>query len=73
MTNPKQAPKQPSLIPGISLLTLGAVLIIVLLINPNMSPGTKAVIAVLVVLVVLALLAFAIRMWLKASRPGGSR
>jgi hypothetical protein len=70
VTNNSTGPKQPSLIPGVVLLGLAAVLIVVVLINPDMSGGLRTGIAIAAVVVVITLLAYAFRMWLTVRRGG---
>lgn len=62
--------KPPSLIPGVTLLGLAAVLIVVVLIKPDMPQGLKVAIVVVALLLVLALLAYAFRLFLSIQRGG---
>ena len=62
--------RQPSVIPGMVLLGVAAVLIVIVLVNPEMSSGLKVTIAVLAILVVLALLGFAFKLFLSSQRGG---
>ena len=68
-----RGPSQPSLVPGVVLLGIAAVLIIVVLVKPTMPVWLKATIAIVAVLVVLALLVYAYRVFRGATRGGGSR
>jgi hypothetical protein len=59
-------------VPGVVLLGVAAILIVVVLVKPDMSPWLKVTIAVLAVLVVLALLIYAFRVFRGVTRgPGG--
>lgn len=54
---------QPSLMPGVVLLGLAAVLIVIVVVDPNMVGWLKVTITVLAVLVVVALLGYAFRVF----------
>ena len=69
-SGPHGPKRQPSVIPGMALLGLAAVLIVIVLVNPDMSSGLKVTIAVLAILVVLALLGFAFKLFLSSQRGG---
>ena len=62
--------RQPSLVPGLTLLGLAAVLIVVVLINPDMPGWLRTVIAIVAVLLVVALLIFAFRLFRVTSGRG---
>ena len=70
---PAPARKQPSLVPGVVLLALAAVLIAVVLIKPDMPGWLKTTIAILAVLVVVALLFSAFRVFRDTTRRGNGR
>lgn len=53
------SPKPPSLVPGVVLLALAAVLIVVVLVNPPMPSWGRSVVASVAVGVVIALLGYA--------------
>ena len=61
-------PKLPSLVPGVVLLGLAAVLIVVVLVKPDMPPWLKVTIAIVALLVVLALLIYAFRVFRGVTR-----
>lgn len=60
--------RQPSLVPGLTLLGLAGVLIVVVLVNPAMPGWLRVTIAVLAVVVVIALLVFAVRLFRDTAR-----
>ena len=65
--------RQPSLVPGVVLLGLAAVLIVVVLIKPDMPPWLKVTIAILAVVVVVVLLIYAAWVFRLLTRRGGPR
>ncbi len=75
MSTPDRGPgrAQPSLVPGVVLLGIAAVLIVVVLVKPDMPSWLKVTIAIAAVLVVVALLFYAIRVFRGVSRGGGAR
>ncbi|TKV61090.1 hypothetical protein FDO65_05445 [Nakamurella flava] len=77
MTTPEPAPlsepKPPSLVPGVVLLGLAAVLIVVVLIKPAMPDWLNTTIAVLAVAVVIALLGYAVWVFRATTRRGRAR
>lgn len=62
--------KPPSLVPGVVLLALAAVLIVVVLINPPMPPWARSTIASIAVGVVVALLGYAAFVMYTQSKRG---
>jgi membrane protein YdbS with pleckstrin-like domain len=64
---------QPSLVPGMVLLIVAAVLIVVVLVRPSMPGWLRAVIAIAAVCVVLALLIYAFYVFRATTRRGGPR
>lgn len=64
---------QPSLVPGLVLLIVAAVLIVVVLIRPAMPGWLRAVIAIAAVCVVLALLVYAFWVFRSTTRRGSGR
>ena len=60
--------KPPSVVPGIVVLGLAAVLIVVVLINPGMPQWLRVSIAIVSVLMVVLLLGYAVRLFLTTSR-----
>lgn len=64
---------QPSLVPGVVLLVLAAVLIVVVLVKPNMPSWLRVTIAVLAIVVVLALLIYAFVVFRGSTRRGDGR
>lgn len=68
--NKPTGPKPPSLVPGVTLLGLAAILMIVVLVKPDMPSWLKTTIAILAILVVLVLLAYAFRLFLSIQRGG---
>ena len=65
--------KQPSLIPGVVLLALAAVLIVVTLLKPDFPRWLTVTIAGLAIVVVIALLLYAFKVFRDVTKPGGSR
>ena len=65
--------KEPSLVPGLVLLVLAAVLIVIVLIKPSMPGWLNTTIAILAVAVVVALLGYAAVVFRQTTRRGGSR
>ena len=61
----------PSLIPGVVLLGVAAILIVVVLVKPDMPQWLKVTIAIAAVLVVVALLIYAFRVFRGVSRRAG--
>lgn len=51
--------KPPSLVPGVVLLGVAAALIVVLIVNPEMSDGARKIVAGISIAVVIALLGYA--------------
>ncbi|MTD13634.1 hypothetical protein GIS00_06715 [Nakamurella sp. YIM 132087] len=73
MTTPEPRPQgtgQPSVVPGVVLLGGAAVLIIVVLINPDMPGWLRTTIAIVAVVMVLLLLVFAVRLFRITARGG---
>ena len=64
--------KQPSMVPGLVLLVMAAVLIVVVLAKPDMPGWLRTTIAIVAVVVVVALLAYAFVVF-RATTRGGSR
>lgn len=64
---------QPSLVPGVVLLVLAAVLIVVVLVKPDMPSWLRTIIAVLAIVVVLALLVYAFVVFRGSTRRGDGR
>lgn len=69
---PEPAQRPPSVIPGMVLLLLAAVLIVIVLVNPTMESWLRITIAVLAVLTVLGLLGFAFKLF-RSTMPGGKK
>ena len=63
---------QPSLVPGVVMLGVAAVLIVIVLIKPDMPHWLKIVISVLALLVVIALLVYAFRLFRSNGRQGSA-
>ena len=74
-THPERAqpPKPPSLVPGVVLLVLAAVLIVITLLKPDFPRWLTVTIAVFAVIVVIALLLYAFKAFRDVTKPGGSR
>ena len=78
MTTPEPADRRndgqrpPSVIPGMVLLGLAAVLIVVVLVNPEMESWLRITIAILAVVTVLGLLAFAFKLF-RNTMTGGRK
>lgn len=70
---PPSAPKPPSLVPGVVLLGLAAVLIVVVLIKPPMPDWLNTTIAVLAIATVVALLGYAFWVFRATTRRGRAR
>ncbi len=69
---PKSGPgRPPSLVPGVVLLGVAAVLIVVVLVKPDMPQWLKVTIAIAAVLVVVVLLIYAFRVFRGVSRRAG--
>ena len=69
-----QRPKQPSLVPGMVLLILAAVLIVVVLVSPHSLPHwLRVTIAILAVCVVVALLIYSVVVFKATTRRGSGR
>jgi hypothetical protein len=64
---------QASLVPGMVLLIVAAVLIVVVLINPAMPHWLRVTIAVVAICVVLALLGYVVLVFRSATRRGSRR
>ena len=69
---PDPAQRPPSVLPGMVLLVLAAVLIVIVLINPEMESWLRITIAVLAVLTVLGLLGFAFKLF-RHTMTGGRK
>lgn len=65
--------KQPSLVPGVVLMAVAAVLMVVVIINPDMPSWARSTIASAAVGVVIALIGYGIFVVRRASRRGASR
>ena len=65
--------KPPSLVPGVVLLVLAAVLIVITLLKPDFPRWVTVSIAILAVIVVIALLLYAFKAFRDVTKPGGSR
>lgn len=71
MSKPESGgPKPPSLVPGVVLLALAAILIVVVLINPPMASWGKSVVAAVAVGVVVALLGYAVYVFHSTTKRG---
>lgn len=70
---PLSGPKPPSLVPGVVLLGLAAVLIVVVLIKPPMPDWLNTTIAVLAIATVVALLGYAVWVFRATTRRGRAR
>jgi len=68
---PGDPARPPSLVPGVVLLGVAAVLIVVVLVKPDMPQWLKVTIAIAAVLVVFALLVYAFRVFRGVSRRSG--
>lgn len=66
-------PKPPSLIPGVVLMVIAAVLMVVVIVNPEMPGWLRTTIAIAAVVVVVALIGFGIYVARQATRRGGAR
>ncbi len=60
--------RPPSVVPGIVVLGLAAVLIVVVLVNPGMPHWLRLTIAIVSVVMVLLLLGYAVRLFLTTTR-----
>lgn len=65
-----KGPKQPSLVPGVVLLALAAVLMVVLIVNPDMPSWARRTVALIAVGVVIALLGYAVFVFLQSKKRG---
>jgi hypothetical protein len=67
-----QGPKPPSLVPGVVLLALAAVLIVVVLVsNPNTMPGgLKTAIVIAAIAVIVALIGYAVYVFHATTKRG---
>ncbi len=74
-TNPenREPAKPPSLIPGVVLLVLAAVLIVITLLKPDFPRWLTVTIAALAVVVVVALLIYAFKVFRDVTNPGGQK
>jgi len=74
-TNPenREPAKPPSLIPGVVLLVLAAVLIVITLLKPDFPRWLTVTIAALAVVVVVALLIYAFKVFRDVTNPGGPK
>ncbi len=66
------ARKGPSLVPGVVLLIIAAVLMVVVLVKPDMPGWATTTVAVVAIAVVLALLVYAFAVFISMTRRGGS-
>jgi len=74
VTNPERPePRQPSLVPGVVMLGLAAVLIVVVLLKPAMPSWVRTTIALLAVVVVMVLLGYAFVVFRSTSGRGSGR
>lgn len=74
MDDPEKArPKPPSLVPGVVLLAIAAVLIVVVLADPPLPGWARTTVAVIAIVVVLALLGYAVIVFRGASKRGSGR
>jgi uncharacterized membrane protein len=62
----------PSLVPGVVLLVLAAILMVVVVLKPDMPGWATTTVAVLAIAVVIALLVYAFAVYLSMTRRGGS-
>ena len=60
--------RPPSVVPGIVVLGLAAVLIVVVLVNPGMPDWLRVTIAIVSVVMVVLLLGYAVRLFLTTTR-----
>jgi uncharacterized membrane protein len=74
-TNPenREPAKPPSLIPGVVLLLVAAVLIVITLLKPDLPRWLTVSIAALAVIVVVALLIYAFKVFRDVTNPGGQK
>lgn len=63
----------PSIVPGVVLLTLGAVLIVVLLVAPDMPGWARITLVIVAIVLVVVLLAWSVRLFRVASGKAGRR
>ncbi len=70
--NTASSRKGPSLVPGVVLLVVAAVLMVVVLIKPDMPDWATTTVALVAIAVVVALLVYAFAVFVSMTRKGGS-
>ena len=65
--------KPPSLVPGVVLMAIAAVLMVVVIINPDMPSWLRTTIATAAIVVVVALIGYGVYVARSAGRKGAAR